>query len=597
MYISGFFQVKAFIARFSRLDYYDLSALVLVLAALVVRLIMIALGWPGPFNDEGTVGLMALHIAYQGAHPLLYYGQDYMGPLEAYIGAVFFHLLGPSLFALRLGLLVLFDGFLLWMYRLTTLLYSKGLALVTLLVLAAGSPEVIWRELMAAGGPPDYLFFTTLLMLLTVWLAFTARSRREIKGGKRLSWQRLVVYAGWGMIAGLDLWGHLLCIPFVVGTGILLLIACRHELRLLVVGVVLVFLVVGVSPQIIYKLTVPVSSQENSIFSGKGYREPVYPIIPGISNNEGADSPSPQIIHSQPAQQFVATLLVAIPVATNGNALCPLSANQAWPITAQSSTATLRCTAVHGLWGLGLLFLWFVATVAAIQGICRVRLSVPRGEEFSLKDRREFLRQMSRLTLLLCTGITLLAFICYPQAAAVTPWYSARYLVGLLIAIPALLAPLWERRGIFSIRSASLRKLSVGIRVALVALVVFAGLVGTLNIFTDQIAQARISFEQQHILIGFLLQEGLTRIYTDYNDCNSLAFLSHERVICAVLDDDLHPGLDRYFPYRAQVAADPSPAYVFVAGSTQAFLFEKQASQRHLLYEEVAIADYLVYIT
>ena len=34
---------------------------------------------------------MALHIAYRGEHPFLFYGQNYMGALEAYIGALLFH--------------------------------------------------------------------------------------------------------------------------------------------------------------------------------------------------------------------------------------------------------------------------------------------------------------------------------------------------------------------------------------------------------------------------------------------------------------------------------------------------------------------------
>ena len=41
---------------------------------------------------------LALHIAYRGEHPLFFYGQEYMGPLEAYIGALLFHIFGVSLF-------------------------------------------------------------------------------------------------------------------------------------------------------------------------------------------------------------------------------------------------------------------------------------------------------------------------------------------------------------------------------------------------------------------------------------------------------------------------------------------------------------------
>src|SRR5215469_3987428 len=93
------------------LDRYDLSAIAILISGALLRLVMVALNWPAPYNDEGTMGLMAFDVAYRGAHPLLYYGQDYMGSLEAYLGAGFFHLFGSSTFALRLGLLLLFALF------------------------------------------------------------------------------------------------------------------------------------------------------------------------------------------------------------------------------------------------------------------------------------------------------------------------------------------------------------------------------------------------------------------------------------------------------------------------------------------------------
>ncbi len=76
------------------IDRYDLAAIAIVILGTLIRLILIALSWPAPYNDEATMGLMAMHVAYQGAHPLLYYGQNYMGSLEAYLGAAFFCCLG-----------------------------------------------------------------------------------------------------------------------------------------------------------------------------------------------------------------------------------------------------------------------------------------------------------------------------------------------------------------------------------------------------------------------------------------------------------------------------------------------------------------------
>ncbi|HEV8191345.1 MAG TPA: hypothetical protein VGP82_07645, partial [Ktedonobacterales bacterium] len=51
-------------------------------------------------GDEALVGIQAEHIL-QGERPFYYYGQVYMGSLEAYFAAILFRLFGPSAWALR----------------------------------------------------------------------------------------------------------------------------------------------------------------------------------------------------------------------------------------------------------------------------------------------------------------------------------------------------------------------------------------------------------------------------------------------------------------------------------------------------------------
>src|SRR6185312_17262307 len=96
----------------------------IILAAILLRLVLIGLGWPITNSDEGTTGIMALHIAYQGEHPTFFYGQHYMGSWEAFLGAFLFRILGPSVFALRLGSLCMFAVFLISTYLFTRLLFS-----------------------------------------------------------------------------------------------------------------------------------------------------------------------------------------------------------------------------------------------------------------------------------------------------------------------------------------------------------------------------------------------------------------------------------------------------------------------------------------
>ena len=109
----------------------ELILLALVVVAVAIRFILIRSNWPVTDSDEATIDLMALHIAYRGEHPIFFYGQNYMGAFEAYLGAPFFRLFGASVFTMRLALLPLYVIFLLCMYFITSLLYTKNVLAIS----------------------------------------------------------------------------------------------------------------------------------------------------------------------------------------------------------------------------------------------------------------------------------------------------------------------------------------------------------------------------------------------------------------------------------------------------------------------------------
>ena len=168
---------------------HGICAFFIILTTIVLRIILIGQGWPLTNSDEGTLGLMALHIAYRGEFPIFFYGQGYMGPFEAYLAAILFHIIGPSLFVLRFGLILIFCLFLVSIYALTSLLYTKKMALVTLFLLALGSPSIFSLQLRAIGGYPETLLFGTLQFLIASWLAFSLR--RDLPNHAR--WVRLAL--------------------------------------------------------------------------------------------------------------------------------------------------------------------------------------------------------------------------------------------------------------------------------------------------------------------------------------------------------------------------------------------------------------------
>ena len=124
-----------------------------------------------------------------------------------------------------------------------------------------------------------------------------------------------------------------------------------------------------------------------------------------------------------------------------------------------------------------------------------------------------------------------------------------RYLVGLTLATPVLLAPLWGWATSGAWRKVWGGRLALGV----IALAYLLGLAGILQ----AIPSARTEAQRQERLIADLERRGVTTLYTDYWTCDRLAFLSHERIICATLNPELQPDLDRYAPYRERVAAAP----------------------------------------
>ncbi|HEX6674400.1 MAG TPA: hypothetical protein VF486_05170 [Actinomycetes bacterium] len=92
-------------------------------------------------------------------------------------------------------------------------------------------------------------------------------------------------------------------------------------------------------------------------------------------------------------------------------------------------------------------------------------------------------------------------------------------------------------------------------------------------------AGGRRSERERDALAGALLRRGITRVHTDYWTCDRLAFQTRERIVCAVVGDDLRPGHDRYPPYRPAVEADPGAAWALPLGSPQAAALQRLLGQ------------------
>ncbi|HTD17953.1 MAG TPA: hypothetical protein VK667_00340, partial [Ktedonobacteraceae bacterium] len=306
---------------------HGLCAFFIILFAIVLRIILILQGWPATDSDEGTLGLMARHIAYRGEYPIFFYGQGYMGSFEAYLAAILFHLFGPSLFVLRLGLIIIIALFLVSIYLLTALLFTRNLALVTLCLLSFGSQEILSIQLKAIGGYPETLLFGALELLIATWLALSYN--RDISNRER--WRRLVVYGFWGFLVGFSIWTDLLVIPFALTSGLLLVAFCWREWRTWAPLCVIVCFLLGVLPLLIYNFTA--SSYQNSL----SYFLRIY----------HSDVAGNAVNYIPVVQKAVGTLLVSIPNATGANPIC---LDRHLPLFGLFSHTSLDCTLFQGSW-------------------------------------------------------------------------------------------------------------------------------------------------------------------------------------------------------------------------------------------------------
>jgi len=152
--------------------------------------------------DEAVVGLMARHIAFDGELPVFYYGQAYLGSLEAFTAAPLFLAFGSSAQLLKLVPLAYSLGFLVLSALVARRVFGDGPATLTAVYLAL--PPAMWAlwSTKARGGYAEVLFLGEALLLISLWLATQ----------KRPPWGWLA----WGLVAGLALWTHLLAVVYIL---------------------------------------------------------------------------------------------------------------------------------------------------------------------------------------------------------------------------------------------------------------------------------------------------------------------------------------------------------------------------------------------
>src|SRR6185312_9555618 len=98
----------------------------------------------------------------------------------------------------------------------------------------------------------------------------------------------------------------------------------------------------------------------------------------------------------------------------------------------------------------------------------------------------EAARDMARLALALAAWLTIAAYL-FSATAANNP-HSGRYMIGLLIAVPAVLWPLFERTPDRAGVKASMRRVARPLAATLVGAALLLGVVGTARVVPQGVA-------------------------------------------------------------------------------------------------------------
>ncbi|MFZ0429971.1 MAG: glycosyltransferase family 39 protein [Acidobacteriota bacterium] len=182
---------------------------VLLVAVLVPRILLL---WRfrGALieSDEAVIGLMARHLL-SGEWTVFYWGQHYLGSLEAILAAVPVWVFGTSPLILKLVPLVLFLGFLVLHQRLAREILPRSSAFwATALVGCSPAFLMIW-SMKTRGYMPVFLLGTAALLV-------TARLLRDPDRSSLYLWLGLLLGIGW--------WAQFLVIVYLLPIAVALLL-------------------------------------------------------------------------------------------------------------------------------------------------------------------------------------------------------------------------------------------------------------------------------------------------------------------------------------------------------------------------------------
>lgn len=515
---------------------FQIAAVVLLAAAWK----MIFLFWQVvPFNsDEAVVALMARHIL-MGERPVFFYGQAYMGSLDAFLVAAGFFLFGQQVWVIRLVQGLLYLGTVLSTICIGKMAFgSLQLGVMAGLLLAVPTVNVMLYTTASLGGYGEALLLGNLILLS----AMRAKQRiAEIETPSRV-WPWFML---WGFLVGCGLWANGLTLVYSLPAGVYLLLSLWKSRRAWLVRLILAALAgffLGSLPWWVY-----------AVSHGPGQ------LILELLGNAVAVEQEPWLVRT--ANHLVNFLLLGLSVI--------FGLRPPWEVR----------------WlGLPLLpvilILWFAVLGAAIRQVLR---RTPDWDD---------------LALLLGVIATLAAGFLFTPFG-VDP--SGRYFLPL--AAPLALLAAWALPQLSQRfpRQAWLAPLLILIITGYQLWgTVQCALRFPPGLTTQFYAPTIIDHRADTALITFLNQEGETRGYANYWVTYPLAFESGERLLFIPrlpyhLDLRYTPRDDRYPPYTVEVSQSSRVAYITTHNPVLDQYLQTHFTTLGITWQEKQIGDYHVY--
>jgi len=530
--------------RFSKISTNPIYWLLLALLFTGIFKAWLIIGNWIPFNsDEAIVALMARHIL-AGERPIFFYGQAYMGSLDAYLVAGGFWLFGQQVWVIRLVQSALYIVFLVTTFWLGKLSFgSWQVGAISALLLAIPTVNISLYTTATLGGYVEALVIGNLILILA--LQIDAKWRMGVFPGPIWLW---FVF---GFLNGLGLWAFSLAMVYSIPAFFFLLI---NAIRLLKskdqvsfskmtwhFGILFFGAMVGSAPWLIYAFQNGVGVLLRELQGG------------AIANVEGLSWAGQISQHLFNLVLFGSTAMFGL--------------RPPWSIE-WLALPLLPFVLIFWISVLGFL-IWI-----AIRPTFNLEKKLLCGVVFSL----------------------ILVFVLSPFGA--DP--SGRYFLPLATPLALFAADL-----ILTLKS------RVGVRAyGLVVLLMVFQFWGNLQaafhyppgLTTQFDATTQIDHRYDNALISFLLDNNITRGYTNYWVAFPLAFLSNEQLIFI-------PGLpyhhdfrytsrdDRYAPYDQLVAQADRIAYITSHHPQLDAYLEHKLSGLGVEWQETRIGDYHVFYT